>query len=476
MVTVHWAGRAVVASLVVASACAGGGGDRAGPGAGSPGPTVAPSTTTPRPTVPPPAQVASCPAVPEQARPAPGRPSYRLGVDVRLDQNLVAGTSSVRFTPDIATDRLVFRLWPNGPRLAAAGAWLEAGPVAVDGREAESRSPDPTTLVVTPVRPLDAGRAVAVELAWTLTLPGTVRDRVAREGEAVRLGSFFPILAWEPGVGWALDPPTTGFAEASTAPVADFELEVRVPAGLGVLASGTEVAPGRWRAEAMRDVAVSVGRFRTVQAVARAPHPVAVTVAVDAGVAEAPEDYLQRVVPALEDFALRFGPYPWPTYSLSITPGLAGGIEYPSHVLQGPGSQARTTVHEVAHQWFYGLVGNDQGRDPWLDEGLATWGELRHEQRLGELGSAVVPPAAVAQVGRPMTFWDDRPGDYFAGVYVQGAMALAALGDPDLVDCALRVYVAVNAHAIARPADLVAAALSVFPGADRVLARFGAVP
>ena len=32
-------------------------------------------------------------------------------------------------------------------------------------------------------------------------------------------------------------------------------------------------------------------------------------------------------------------------------------------------------VHEVAHMWFYGMVGNSQFRDPWLDEAFASWAE-----------------------------------------------------------------------------------------------------
>ena len=32
-------------------------------------------------------------------------------------------------------------------------------------------------------------------------------------------------------------------------------------------------------------------------------------------------------------------------------------------------------VHEVAHQWFYGMVGLSQFRDPWLDEAFASWAE-----------------------------------------------------------------------------------------------------
>lgn len=35
------------------------------------------------------------------------------------------------------------------------------------------------------------------------------------------------------------------------------------------------------------------------------------------------------------------------------------------------------TVHEMAHQWWFGMVGSDQAREPWLDEGLATFAELQ---------------------------------------------------------------------------------------------------
>ena len=36
------------------------------------------------------------------------------------------------------------------------------------------------------------------------------------------------------------------------------------------------------------------------------------------------------------------------------------------------------TVHEMAHQWWFGAVGSDQAREPWLDEGLATFAELQY--------------------------------------------------------------------------------------------------
>src|SRR5207247_1326542 len=77
------------------------------------------------------------------------------------------------------------------------------------------------------------------------------------------------------------------------------------------------------------------------------------------------------------------------------------------------------------------------------------------------------------RVGEPMTFWETRQSSYYAGVYVQGTQALAAIGSPDLVDCALRVYAAVNAHRIARVPDLLRALAAVFPDPGVALVPFG---
>jgi hypothetical protein len=415
---------------------------------------------------------AVCPAVPARVGPDPERPRYRLRLDVQPAGNVVTGDLTVRFTPDVATDRLVFRLWPNGSKLQAAGARLDVGPVSLDGAAAKPGGiPNPTTLVVPLGRTLAAHRTVTASLPWRLTLPGLVSDRIARSGDTIRLGSFFPILAWEPGRGWATEPPTTNFAEASTAPTADFEVTVTTPAGLQVLASGVPDGKGHWKADAVRDVAVTVGRFRLAEGMAAG---VRVTVGVDTALRDDPRTYRDVVVRAIDDFSRRFGAYPWPAFTLSITPGLAGGIEYPTHVMQGPGTQGRTTPHEVGHQWFYSLVGNDQGRDPWLDEGLATWAEARYLGNLSTFRGRTVPADARGRTGAPMTYWNGR-SSYYVGVYVQGAQAIAALGDPDRVDCALRHYVARDAYRVARPDDLVDAVRPVFPDARTVLAGYGAV-
>jgi hypothetical protein len=417
----------------------------------------------------------ACPDVPPMATPDPHRPRYRLDMALDLDAGAVTGTVAVRFRPDLDTDRLVFRLWPNGPGLAAAGTRLEAGPVTLDGADpVPGEQPDPTTLVVPLGRTLAAGTTIEASMPWRLTLPGAVEDRISRSGDAVRLGTFFPLLSWEPVAGWALEPPTGLLGESTTSPAADFDWSLSVPPGLSVLGSG-EPEGGRWKATAMRDIGISVGRFSVVEGTAHAGGDVRVLVGVHEGVGEDPAAYRDRVVDALEDLSGRFGGYPWPTFSLALTPEFPGGIEYPGHVMQGPGTIGRTTPHEVGHQWFYALVGNDQGRDPVLDEGLATWAEVQADGGPGVLDEHV-PADADGRAGAPMTYWDGHRSSYYRGVYVQGAQALAALGDPVGVDCALRRYVAARAFAIARPADLIGALATRFPDAPATLGRFGVVP
>ena len=469
----------VATAFVVLAACSGDGPRPLGPTAAertstAPPSTSAPSTTAP-PVVPAPATAgdATCPAVPERVGPAPDRPRYDLRVDVSPAANTVTGRVAVRFTPDLATDRLVFRLWPNGPRPARAGARLDVGEVTVGGRPVAAARESPTTLVVRPPEAFVANRPVDATAEWRLTLPGPVSDRVSRSGDAIRLGSFFPILAWEPGVGWATEPPTSGFSEASIAPTADFTAAVNVPPGFDVLATGVPDGPGRWKASAVPDFALSVGRFSVASATVDVPRPVRVTVGVQAGLADAPSDYLSQVTRALEDLSRRYGPYPWPSFSLAVTPELSGGIEYPMHVFQGPGTNGRTTAHEVAHMWFYALVGNNQGRDPWLDEGLATWAEARTTGTLGDFLEKTVPTEGRGRAGEPMAFWEGRQSAYYRSVYVQPAKALAALGPPERVDCALRLYLARTAYHVARPADLLEAVNAVFPRGAATLARFG---
>jgi hypothetical protein len=406
------------------------------------------------------AVVATCPQPPALATPAPDRPRYVLTVNVARSLRTVSGTVEVTFTPNRPTNKLVFRLWPNAPRSRDEGVRLDVGVV----RGFRTARPDPTTLVIRVGHEI-RDRGVHLRIPWSLRVPRAGFDRISRFEGGLLLGSFFPILAWDPRRGWVTDPPAEILGESSTSPVADFAVRVRAPRGLTAVVSD---------GHAVRDVAVAVGRFRFASAVVHVPRRVQVRVAVARGGRAQPKAILGAAMSALTRLSQRYGAYPWSRYSVVVPPSFgAGGIEYPTLSFVGASRFERLVVdHETGHQWFYSLVGNDQARDPWLDETLATWAQ----QRLDGLRR---PPhgrllsGARRHVGEPMSYWTRFPRGYFWGVYEEGANALHSLGDDAAVDCALRNYVARRAYSIAQPGDLLDELNRFIPGAERRLRAWG---
>jgi hypothetical protein len=241
-----------------------------------------------------------------------------------------------------------------------------------------------------------------------------------------------------------------------------------------VVASGTEIDAGHWRAEAVRDFAIAAGRLQLVRRVAHAPDPVDVTIAIEKGVSVDAEAAADEAVLAIEHLARLYGAYPWPGFTVAYGPDIESeGIEYPTLVFEGADRNGLITAHETAHQWFYSLVGNDQARDPWLDEGFASWAGAETSNDMAIFATAPIPETAGGHLGAPMTYWSRHPGDYSVGVYAQGVQALQSLGPAPRIECALRRYVARNAYRIATDEDALAAFSSVFPDARSRLGRYG---
>jgi hypothetical protein len=97
--------------------------------------------------------------------------------------------------------------------------------------------------------------------------------------------------------------------------------------------------------------------------------------------------YLAAVKTGLEFFGRRFGPYPYGVIT-AVDPGadaegrqLGGGMEYPMLITLGAPlllhrqelEPEGVTVHEFGHQFWYGLCGNNEFEESWLDEGINTY-------------------------------------------------------------------------------------------------------
>jgi hypothetical protein len=343
--------------------------------------------------------------------------------------------------------------------------------VTSGGARLQATRPDPTTLTVRLRHALEAGSSITVHVPWRLRLPSTHDDRIAHFRNGLRLGTFLPLLAWDDRRGWLTDPPAHILGESAATPAADFDLRVRAPRGLHILATGAPLGGGRFRAHAVRDLALAVGPFRIRTIVDRGVTLRVGTIGVAPRRADVALAFARRALGALGH---RYGAYPWRWYTLVFPPDLPpAGIEYPMLSFVGESNYARLLIdHETAHQWFYSLVGNDQARDPWLDETLATWAQT-------QLGSPEIPPGRPEpanvrrHVGAPMSFWDHHPGWYFYGVYGEGVKALESLGHNRAIDCALRSYVGRRAYSIAQPGDLLDELNRVIPGAEQRLRAWG---
>ena len=99
---------------------------------------------------------------------------------------------------------------------------------------------------------------------------------------------------------------------------------------------------------------------------------------------------------SLKAFGEAFGKYPYKELDIVITPNAAGGMEYPNLVIIADYICHRDIMmyedfdqldivlcHEIAHQWFMGIVGSNSGVEPWLDESFASYAEIVYYEYLG---------------------------------------------------------------------------------------------
>ena len=97
------------------------------------------------------------------------------------------------------------------------------------------------------------------------------------------------------------------------------------------------------------------------------------------------QDALKYTQFALATYSQLYGPYAYRNFSTTMAGD--GGMEYPQLIMitgyrPSALSLAGVIAHEVAHQWFYGMLGSNETRQAFMDEGFTTYASTLSMNRL----------------------------------------------------------------------------------------------
>jgi hypothetical protein len=243
---------------------------------------------------------------------------------------------------------------------------------------------------VTLANPLAAGDTLSMKLAYDLYLPWNGTDQIfGYNNWQINVVDWYPfVVPYVPGTGWLLhDPATVG--EHLVMDSVNFDVTIRQTDGsanLSIAASapaepvenGTHYTLSGARSFVF---SASTGYVTSSATVG----DVTVTSYYADGQQTAGEAILNATVQAIGVYSDVYAPYPYKSLSIVET-FYPDGMEYDglfylsrNFYINYDGTMLNNLIligiHEAAHQWWFGLVGNDQALEPWLDETLCTYSE-----------------------------------------------------------------------------------------------------
>jgi len=351
----------------------------------------------------------------------------------------------------VALDKLYFRLFPNLPDLggdltitAATVAGVNV-PVQYESNRYVARLDLPT--------PLPSGDQITTTLEFITTTPDNVGQTLYgafnHDNQNLALASAYPLLANNPGGVWEIETPDTK-GDLVTSPVALYDVTITAPLGYSIVTTGTTTS--RTQSATNQQIHVVSGLQRDFMVVATTlAH---VSTAVDGITLNLyyPNDNLRGGQLALK-FASQavhlyngmFGQYPYNELDMvAVDAGTFFGVEYPGLLLFEQRLFNKSwffesiVAHEIAHQWFYNVVGNDVQRHAWVDESFATYAQVLYREKIwGATAATVERNGLVAQYAKLQARHGDGAIDqhmraftlysYNVLAYAKGALYLDAV-------------------------------------------------
>ncbi len=423
----------------------------------------------------------------------PGAPVYHIDLTIADDMASLSGRQTVYFTnrEDVALNELYFHLHPNvlDSRIDVSEARVDGAPITP-----ELSGPNDSLLRLPLAAPLPPGGLATVEMSFS----GQVATDIGRNygvlsyfDGILALAHFYPMLSVydapsaPDATGWnTAEPDIQGDLTYSDASF--FIVRVTAPADVVLVGAGTEIdrvddgdtQTVTFAGGPARDFYLAAGDFAVVSAEAGGT---TINSYAPADLVDGAKLALEVAAAALKLQSARLGPYPYTELDIVTTPTSALGIEYPGLIvgtlrMYNPEATTQsglpmgvilesTTAHEVSHQWFYNLVGNDQLDQPWLDEAVGSYATYRYYvDRYGqEAGDAYFEnfigrwqrvDEADIPIGLPVSAYEGD--EYSAIVYGRGPIFLRELEEEmgrETFDAFLRDYVSRFRWGVAGTAD-----------------------
>ncbi len=423
---------------------------------------------------------------------------YQLALTLDPAQAAYQGSAKVVFSNQTGGEirALVFRTYPNSKLVFGGDLFVDRARVRGERVDPEVFLEDKTGLRL-PLEPaLPPGESVMVELEFSGQAPvdfGDLPDvygiyNFAGQEQVLTLANWYPILAIYDGGEWQAEP-VTGIGDAVVSQVGLYEVEITAPSNWHVVTTGSlideSVAGDRTRrtfaSGPVRDFFVQLSPSFVMQQ----GEVGGVTVRHWGlpGGERRWDEALQATLDSLALFSERFGPYPYSELDVSAVPLKNGsGVEYPGVFLVGdtlyqadaqpPFLLGIVVSHEVAHQWWYGVVGNDVLAQPWQDEALTTYSSLLYQevhqprfyddtvQFYEDRVAATESQYGERAVAQPVEDFRSQRALYGPVVYLKGALFFRhiqnQIGQQKFFE-ALRAYYQTNRYQLVQPEALLSA-------------------
>lgn len=310
------------------------------------------------------------------------RTNYILYSTLDFSGRIIITDQTIRYynNTGVSLSEIVFSVQPN-----RYGNTFVLNSISQDGTAITSYSLDGQRMTISLPQPLQAGSATTFALNFKLNIPQKPSEGVfGFDFNQINLVDWYPFIVPYQG-GWVLHDPMP-WGEHLVYDSSDIELNIKKDADVIIAVGATPDRNGEWtryRMYGARAFAFSASDEFLVSE--STTGNVAVRSYYFSGYKTGGDGILNLATQAIETFSAQFAPYPHQALAIVQT-DLHDGMEYDGLVFLATdfygqytggarGNLATIGVHEVAHQWWYGLVGSDHAIEPWLDEALATYSE-----------------------------------------------------------------------------------------------------